>query len=131
MLAPFSLACFRVRGGKTLRRDQVVTALLSPQWLALGESRHPKTLVRPGMSTIAFYDPKTALRIWTVFSGAKDVASPFCARLSLVTEKGVVLTGDLIEADSIEALRLKFESEGLIAMPRDPNDDPVIVEVWL
>ncbi|MER8619182.1 hypothetical protein NKG99_20485 [Mesorhizobium sp. M1409] len=83
------------------------------------------------MGTVAFYDPKNTLRIWTVFEGAKDVQARYCARLSLITKDGVVATDQLIETDAIEDLRAQFEQEGLVHLDRDPTDDPVIVEVWL
>ncbi|TIS54484.1 MAG: hypothetical protein E5W82_26195 [Mesorhizobium sp.] len=71
------------------------------------------------------------LHMWTVYEGAKDVPTRYCARLWLVGSNGVASTDALIHTDAIEDLRDQFRAEGLAPLKRVAEDDPVIVEVWL
>jgi hypothetical protein len=67
------------------------------------------------------------LAIWTIFDHPKDYPEGFIARMFEVGEGPTdqSVTGDLA------FIRQVFEDVGLTCIPRDPNDEPQIVESWL
>lgn len=71
------------------------------------------------------------LAIWTVYDHPSDCPDCFIARKYLVTAGGPVATQETRTARTLQPLRDSFELEGLYCMPRDPNDDPKIIESWL
>lgn len=70
------------------------------------------------------------LQIWTVYDHPTDHPHAFIARLWIVRQGREYATNQLIEADTLDALRAKLPP-GLYRMPRDVGDDPVIVETWI
>ena len=70
------------------------------------------------------------LAMWTVYDHPKDFPDKFVARKWLVATEPVA-TDEHLVSDSLEWLRRRFEEMGLYCIPRNPGDDPNIVEVWL
>lgn len=69
------------------------------------------------------------LSIWTVYQRPADFPTKFVARRWLATGE-LVATDNVLLDDTLDALRNRLPP-GLIQMPRDPSDDPTIVETWL
>jgi hypothetical protein len=68
--------------------------------------------------------------MWTVYHRPKDHPDArWVARRFEVTNV-VKPTNDMFVADSLNELRILLP-RGLHCMPRQPDDDPTIVEVWL
>lgn len=67
------------------------------------------------------------LSIWTVY----DHPQSFIARKHLAYPSGSVATQDTLAHADLEALRDQLEDMGLVCIPRDPSDDPCIVESWI
>lgn len=72
---------------------------------------------------------KSQLSIWTVYERPLDHPQKFVAR-RWVSFLAPAPTSDVILADDLGALRKKLPA-GLVRMPRQPGDDPVIVETWI
>lgn len=73
--------------------------------------------------------PSEPLSIWTVYSMPNGQLTKIMAKRWLVTTVPTA-TDEVVEADSLEELREKLPA-GLYRMPRDPDDDPTIVETWM
>jgi hypothetical protein len=71
------------------------------------------------------------LALWTIYDHPTDFPNHYIARLFHVDKQGSRATATVVAADSLEALREPLRNIGLTRLPRDPNDDPVIVETWL
>ena len=71
------------------------------------------------------------LAVWTVYKKPKDRPENFIARKFLTEAGRAVATSEVITADDLEVLQIQLERKGLTRLPRDWNDDPAIVEVWL
>lgn len=71
------------------------------------------------------------LAIWTVTENPSDYPGLFVARMSLVTEAGPVVTDRLATCPRLKVLQTWLAEQGLTRLPRQPDDDPVIVECWL
>ena len=71
------------------------------------------------------------LSIWTVYDHPRDYPDSWVARRSAISRTvGVVITADMFTADTLDELRALLPP-GLYRLPRYPQDDPKIVEVWL
>jgi hypothetical protein len=71
------------------------------------------------------------VRLWTVYSYPKDFPNiPYMARLWVSDEKGARATDQKIFGD-LGHLRSVFNKMGLARLPRMPNDEPHVVEVWI
>ncbi len=74
----------------------------------------------------------STLSLWTIYDHPIDYPEHFVARQFLVTGDGTVLTDSVITSSQLQTLRDTFEWDmGLACLPRNPEDDPKIVEVWL
>jgi len=74
-------------------------------------------------------EANNCLNVWTVYNSPRDYPGLFVARRS-EARKGVVLhTHDVLIATTLEKLREQIPA-GLHCMPRDPSDEPQIVECW-
>jgi hypothetical protein len=74
----------------------------------------------------------TALAMWTVYAHPKDYPEKYVARRFDVDDKGAKPSESVIIAPDLETLRTVLEIEmHLTCLPRDRNDDPVIVETWI
>ena len=69
------------------------------------------------------------LSIWTVYERPLDHPEQFVARRWVATPQPVP-TDEVLFAHDLDDLRQKMPS-GLVRMPRQPGDDPVIVETWI
>lgn len=84
----------------------------------------PPELSRPDM-------PDQSLSIWTVYDHPTDFPTEFVARRHKVRPGSEpVATTDLVRGDSLAAVRTQIP-RGLTRLPRNTQDDPCIVEVWL
>lgn len=72
---------------------------------------------------------KSQLSIWTVYERPLDHPQKFVAR-RWASFLEPAPTADVILADDLGELR-KMLPAGLVRMPRQPGDDPVIVETWI
>jgi hypothetical protein len=70
------------------------------------------------------------LVMWTVTWNTSDYPRQAVARPHLIGPGSTVAQHAILLADSLDALR-DLLPPGLTCMKRDPNDDPVIVEIWL
>jgi hypothetical protein len=75
--------------------------------------------------------PDKTLSIWTVYDHPSDYPDGFIARRWAIVDGREIMTDDTIEADDLETLRRHFEERTLCCLPREPDDDPVIVECWI
>ena len=74
------------------------------------------------------------LDLWTVYDHPKDYPDVFIARRSEIrssTGGGAVMTGDIVTAHTLQEVRLNLRNRGLVCLARQPEDDAVIVEIWL
>lgn len=71
------------------------------------------------------------LDLWTVYFNPSDYPGKYIARRSEVRGNGPTMTADIIVTDTLRAIRQALHNRGLICLSRDPEDDAVIVEVWL
>lgn len=69
------------------------------------------------------------LSIWTICQNPSDYPNKFTARESLIGIGTITLTDNLIVKDTLDEIRQHMH--GLTRIPRNPNDDSVIVEVWI
>lgn len=72
----------------------------------------------------------SGLSIWTVYDKPADFPTMYVARRWEVVGPVLVATNEALFAYELERLRDQLPP-GLIRLPRNPNDDPVIVETWL
>lgn len=73
------------------------------------------------------------IRAWVITDHPSDMAEVFVARLHLIGEDRHGPTDEFYAHRSKEMLieQLLAENPGLVCIPRDPKDDPVIVEMWV
>jgi hypothetical protein len=71
------------------------------------------------------------LQIWTVFDHPRDYPDCFVARLSEIGKGGIRVTPRIMTSLDLEAIRSRLERLGLTCLPRQPGDEPHIIEVWL
>lgn len=76
-------------------------------------------------------DPARPLALWTVYDHPSDQPDCFIARKFLIVAGGPIATEETRAARTLQPLRDSFELEGLYCLPREPNDDPKIIESWL
>lgn len=69
--------------------------------------------------------------IWTITENPRDFPGLFVARRNVAVQGGSVATDEAYSANDIEPLRAMFREAGLVCIPRDETDDPVIVESWI
>lgn len=70
------------------------------------------------------------LSLWTVYEKPADFPNHYVARRFEVQGIQHSATNDHIVADSLGSLR-NMLPQGLRCIPRFPQDDPHIVEVWI
>lgn len=75
-----------------------------------------------------------SLNIWTVYDHPADFPHSYVARRYEVGPGGPDgtghATGDIVQGE-LSIIRESFRRCGLTRLPRDPNDDATIVEIWL
>lgn len=72
------------------------------------------------------------LALYTVYNNPKDYPGCFVARRSVVLRSGLLRVDRIPHAvcSTLEEVRAALPP-GLDRLERAPNDDPVIVEVWM
>lgn len=70
------------------------------------------------------------LGMWTVARNPADFPDKFVARKWLIGRRDLTPTVDHHVADTLDDVRAMLP-HGLHPVPRNPNDDPVIVESWI
>jgi hypothetical protein len=74
------------------------------------------------------------LRMWTLYENPRDFPGMFVLREWAVTGnpdgEPRPLPGVFV-APRLEPLRAEMERRGLFRMPRNPDDEPQIVETWI
>jgi hypothetical protein len=68
-----------------------------------------------------------SLSMWTIYDHPRDYPHSYVARRFELDKP----TGDFTLSPDLEWLRAQFIARGLICLPRDAADDPVIVETWI
>lgn len=69
------------------------------------------------------------LPVWVVYDHPNDYPEGFVARMHVVIpSEGPTMMK--VEADTLKGVREQLPP-GLTRIPRDPNDDPKIVECWI
>jgi hypothetical protein len=72
------------------------------------------------------------LAIYTVYASPRDYPGEYVARRSLIDPAGSIEPDREICARSHSLTMLRAAlPPGLYCLPRNPNDDPAIVECWL
>lgn len=71
------------------------------------------------------------LVLWTIYDHPRDYPNAFVARRWVVERGGERATDTLMTSDTLDWLRDQMLDMGLYRLPRDPADDPSIVETWL
>lgn len=72
------------------------------------------------------------LTMWTVYDRPTDYPSGFCARRYELTKEGPLPSVHLFSSGPRpDELREIFREAGLVCIPRQEGDDPVIVETWI
>jgi len=67
------------------------------------------------------------LGIWTVYARPRDYPAQFVARLFYLDQP----SDQVLLADTLAEIREQLAAWGLMCLPRQPGDEPHIVEVWL
>ncbi len=76
-------------------------------------------------------DQTNALSMWVIYDHPTDYPDFFIVREHMITAGGQVLKSLFhTEFMTLEDARTEIRP-GRICIPRDPNDDPVIVESWV
>lgn len=68
---------------------------------------------------------------WVVCWSPADYPGKFTVRRHEITAGEVKATDEGYVSSNIEWIRHLMLYKGLFCMPRQPEDDPVIVEVWM
>jgi hypothetical protein len=71
------------------------------------------------------------MEMWTIYDHPRDYPHCFVARRFLVYAGASKPTDEIVTAPDLEMVRRWCRFRGLACIPRDPNDDPKIVETWL
>ncbi|MEJ7647395.1 MAG: hypothetical protein WKF87_22570 [Chryseolinea sp.] len=75
---------------------------------------------------------KDVLNIWTVYKKGLEIFPDehICRRYE-ITEGQTGPTNDILHSADLEEIRSQLRRWGLYQMPRDMDDDPVIIESWI
>jgi hypothetical protein len=68
--------------------------------------------------------------MWTVYDHPTDYPDGFIARLYLAYPGFAVPTPSIVTGSTLAQVRERLPP-GLYCLPRDPNDDPKIIETWI
>lgn len=75
-------------------------------------------------------NPESVLNIWTIYDHPRDFPNCFVARRHEVRSGESAPTADVAISTDLEALRSEMMNRGLVCIPRQSGDDPMIVESW-
>lgn len=76
-------------------------------------------------------DNDDALVMWTVYDHPSDFPNNIVARKILITAGEVKFTSEVILSNNIERIRRGMHQLGFTQLPRNEDDDPIIVETWV
>ena len=82
---------------------------------------------RPLTAWTVDIQPFELLSIWTVYDHPNTVA----ARRQEIDAGEIVHTDDMIIGPDLASVRQQLKQRGLTVLPRQPGDNPVIVESWI
>lgn len=71
------------------------------------------------------------LNIWTIYDHPRDFPNSFVARRYVVSDGQSFVTNQIMVGPNLKQIREQMEVRGLHRLPRDPRDDPKIVESWI
>lgn len=71
------------------------------------------------------------LAVWVVYDHPRDFPDVYVARKHIASVSGNTATEETLVSPDLNVLREALEAKGFVHLSRDPNDDPVILEVWL
>jgi len=74
---------------------------------------------------------ESVLSMWTVYDHPSDFPHCYVARRHAIVQGQSVATTQVMVSNELRALQGMLRGMGLVKLARDPDDDPVIVEVWL
>jgi hypothetical protein len=72
----------------------------------------------------------TILEMYVIYHQPKDIPSPYVLRKWNLGDEGLKTEGEFATGETLDEIRSLLPNY-LIKLPRDPNDDPVIVETWI
>jgi uncharacterized protein YbaR (Trm112 family) len=75
--------------------------------------------------------PRGAGLLYVIYDRPLDFPDGYVIRRHRRENGTTVPTGEVYTAESIDDIRHEMARCGLIRLPRHPDDDPVILEVWL
>ena len=71
------------------------------------------------------------VKLWVITHKTSDYGERYVLRMHLLTRSGHVIDKNPVAIEStLEDIR-KWVLPGMTCVPRDPADDPVIVETWV
>lgn len=76
-------------------------------------------------------DTNDGLTIWVIFDRPKDYPEYFVARKFIYKDGGMQATSLIFKNKEIENIRTNFRAKGFSPIPRQVDDDPVIIESWI
>ena len=71
------------------------------------------------------------MNMWTIYDHPRDFPDFYVARLFKVDAEGTRATVEVVLSSSLDEIRRSMCLLGLTCLNRSPEDDPLIVEVWL
>ena len=71
------------------------------------------------------------LTMWAIYDHPKDYPDLYVARMFLVSSGNGAPTSNIKTNSDLDVIRSEMRNLGLVQIPRDVNDDPVIIETWL
>lgn len=76
-------------------------------------------------------DAEAPLSVWAICAHPSDFPGMFVAREHRAEAGGVVATTNVVKSERLEEVRAELRKLRLQPIAPHPEDDPVIVEVWL
>lgn len=73
---------------------------------------------------------RSPMKTYTIYDHPSDYPSCYVMRVFETKAGEVIPTDETVVSTNLEAVRAMVPP-GCICMPRDPDDDPVILETWL
>lgn len=68
---------------------------------------------------------------WVVYDHPKDWPQYFVARKWIIRRDGYAPTDEVMMHPDLDTLRGFLVDQGLVMLTRSPEDEPVVLEVWL
>lgn len=93
--------------------------------MKISDLQRPERTISDGQNKVS-----QVLDMFVITTKTSDFGDKFVIRKHEITNKGTWPTTQYKLADSLEEAR-KLISDGKVCIPRDKNDDPVIVESWI